>query len=64
METLYQVLGLIGAGLIVWFIYRSIKGRPELFTREALNKSAYTMAILALALIGFVALLVVVVRNT
>lgn len=64
METLYQILGLIGAGLIVWFTYRSIKGRPELFNRENLTKSFGTMGILALILIAFVALLVLIVRNT
>nr|WP_019215624.1 hypothetical protein [Legionella tunisiensis] len=39
METLYQLLGLLGAGLIVWVLYRSIKGRPEQFSRENLSKS-------------------------
>ena len=64
METLYQVLGLVGAGLIVWIIYRNIKGRPEQFSRENLTKSFSSMGILALLLIGFVALLVIIVRNT
>ena len=64
METLYQVLGLVGAGLIIWFLYRSVKGHPEVFSRENLSKSFSTMGILALVLIIFVALLVMVVRNT
>lgn len=58
METLYQILGLLGAAMIVWVIYRNIKGRPEQFSRENLTKSFSTMGILALLLIGFVALLV------
>lgn len=58
MQTLYQLLGLIGAGMIIWVIYRSIKGRPDQFSRENLTKSFSTMGILALLLIGFVALLV------
>lgn len=62
METLYQLLGLIGAAMIVWVIYRSIKGRPEQFSRENLTKSFSTMGILALVLIGFVALLVYLAR--
>ena len=62
METLYQLLGLIGAAMIVWVIYRSIKGRPEQFSRENLAKSFSTMGILALGLIGFVALLVFLAR--
>ncbi len=62
METLYQVLGLAGAALIVWVIYRNIKGRPEQFSRENLTKSFSSMGILALLLIGFVALLVIMLR--
>ncbi|STY27900.1 Uncharacterised protein [Legionella wadsworthii] len=64
METLYQVLGLIGAGLIIFILYRTIKGRPDQFSKENLNKSFYTMGILALVLIGFVALLILIVRHT
>lgn len=64
METFYQLLGLIGAALIIWFLYRSIKGRPEQFTKKNLSKSFSTLGILALLLIGFVALLVLMVRHT
>ncbi len=62
METLYQVLALIGAAMIVWVIYRNIKGRPEQFSRENLSKSFSTMGVLALLLIAFVALLVYLAR--
>ena len=58
METLYQILGLVGAVLIVWVIYRSIKGRPEQFSRENLTKSFSSMGVLALLLIVFVAVLI------
>ncbi|MBA2652048.1 MAG: hypothetical protein H0U73_07275 [Tatlockia sp.] len=64
METLYQILGLIGAGLIIWILYRSIKGRPELFSRENLSKSFSTMGFLAVILIAFIALLVFMLRHT
>jgi len=62
METFYQILGLIGAGLILFLMYRMVKGRPELFTKDNLNKSFYTMGILALILIGFIAFLVLMLR--
>lgn len=62
METLYQLLGLIGAALIVWVIYRNIKGRPEQFSRENLSKSFSTMGILALVLIAFVGVLILLAR--
>lgn len=62
MDTLYQLLGLLGAGLIVWVIYRSIKGRPEQFSKENLTKSFSSMGILALLLIAFVGVLVLLTR--
>lgn len=62
METLYQLLGLAGAGLIVWVIYRNVKGRPEQFSRENLTKSFSSMGILALLLIVFIAFLVFMLR--
>lgn len=64
METLYQLLGLVGAGLIVWVLYRTIKGRPAQFSRANLSKSFSSMGVLALVLIGVVFLLVMLVRST
>lgn len=64
MNTLYQVLGLVGAVLIIWLLYRTIKGRPDQFSRENISKSFNSMGILALLLIGFVFLLIVLVRHT
>ncbi len=64
MDTLYQLLGLVGAGLIVWLLYRTIKGRPEQFSRENMGKSFSTMGILALLLIAFIAFLVFMLNNT
>lgn len=62
METFYQILGLLAAGLILFFLYRSIKGNPQVFNKDNLNKSVYVMGILALGLIAFIALLVFLVR--
>ena len=64
METIYQILALIGAALIIWVLYRSIKARPSQFSRENLSKSFSSMGILALLLIAFVTLLVFTVKNT
>lgn len=63
MTTLYQVLGLVGAILILWILYRSIKGNPEQFSRNNLNKSFATMGKLALILIIFIALLIFMLRT-
>lgn len=64
MTTLYQLLAFIGAALIVWVTYRSIKGRPELFSRENMSKSLFSMGVLAIILIVFIALLVLILRET
>ncbi len=64
MDTFYQILGIIGAALIVWITYRSVKGRPELFNRESLSKSFLTLGVLGIILIVFVGLLILVVRTT
>lgn len=63
METLYQILGLLGAGLIIFLLYRTIKGRPDQFSKENLTKSFSTMGILAIGLIVFIAILVMMLRN-
>lgn len=64
MEAFYQILALIGAGLIVWYLYRTVKGHPEVFSGANINKSLFTMGILAIILIVFVAFLVMMVRST
>lgn len=64
MESLYQVLGLLAAALIVWVLYRNIKGNPQQFSRENITKSFSSMGVLALLLIGFVGVLVLMLRHT
>jgi threonine/homoserine/homoserine lactone efflux protein len=64
METLYQLLAVVGAGFLVWWTYRSVKGRPDQFSKEKLTKSFSTMGLLSLCLIAFVALLVLFVRSS
>lgn len=58
METLYQLLGLVAAGLVVWILYRNIKNQPQQFSREKIMKSFSSMGVLALILIVFVTALV------
>jgi hypothetical protein len=62
MQTLYEILGFIGAGLILFILYQFIKGNPNQFSKENLNKSFFIMGILALILIGFIALMVFMLR--
>ncbi|MDP3559209.1 MAG: hypothetical protein Q8R79_02490 [Legionellaceae bacterium] len=62
MQTLYEILGLIGAVGIVFLLYSQIKNRPDIFNKVKMSQSFYTMGILALLLIGFVAFLILLVR--
>lgn len=64
METFYQILAILGSGLVVWILYRTIRSRPDQFSRENLGKSFTTMAILGIVLIVFVAFLVFMVRQS
>lgn len=64
METLYTILAVVGAVLIIWLLYSTIKKRPDQFSRVNLSKSFGTMGVLALILIIFVAFLVMIVRTT
>jgi hypothetical protein len=64
MNTVYQILGLFGAAMIIFVLYRTIKGRPDQFSKENLNKSFLTMGVLAIGLIGFIALLIMMLKNT
>lgn len=58
METLYQLLAVVAAGLVVWILYRNIKNQPQQFSREKMMKSFSSMGVLALILIVFVTALV------
>ncbi len=64
METFYQLLAIIGASLVIWFIYKTIKNRPDQFSREKITHSFFTMGILGIILIIFVALLILFVRTS
>ena len=64
MNTFYQILGVFGAIMIIFVLYRTIKGRPDQFSKENLSKSFLTMGVLAIGLIGFIALLVLMLRNS
>lgn len=47
---------------IVWRIYKLLKDNPELLSKQNMSKSFTTMGILALILIGGIAMLVMLLR--
>ena len=62
METVYQLLAIVAGVLICWLVYTTVKGQPNVFSRENLSKSLTSMGLLALVLMAFVALLILSVR--
>lgn len=57
-----QLFYLLGIALAGWMIWRTIKHRPEMFTRANLGKSLTTLGVLALILIAFIMILVWMVK--
>ena len=51
------------AGLLVYNLYRSVKGNPNAFSTKNLAKGSYTLGLLAMALIGLIAFCVMIIKN-
>ncbi len=64
METFWQILALVGAGLLIWYMIRTIRSQPEVFSKQMFSKSFYTMGILAVILIAFIALCIFILRSS
>ena len=52
-----------GASLAAWLMYRTIQHKPELFSSENFLKSSKVLAVLAIALTAFIALVVNLLRG-
>jgi hypothetical protein len=63
MELFYQILSLVGAGLIIWIMHRTIKNNKAAFSRDNIQKSLSSLGVLALILIAFVGLLILILRQ-
>jgi|WetSurMetagenome_2_1015567.scaffolds.fasta_scaffold1485979_2 hypothetical protein len=63
MNTLAQILFLILAIFIGWQTYRYVRVNPQAFSKANLSRSIFTLGILALILIGFIALCVVFLKS-
>lgn len=62
MDLIIQLSIAALALFIVWRIYSVLKKNPELLSKENLSKSATTLGILALILIGGIAMMVMLLR--
>lgn len=58
-----KLLLILSIGFMGWLIYRSIKSQPQAFSKENLSKSFYLLGWLALGLIGFIVLLVFLLKK-
>ena len=63
MSVWMQLLYVVCAGLFIWFGIRFIRGNPESFSKENMGKSFQSMAMLALGLIAFIALLIFLLKH-
>lgn len=59
-----KLLYVIGAIVVAGLIFMNIRNNPQAFSKENLGKSFYVLGILALLLIGFIALVVIWLRNS
>jgi hypothetical protein len=64
MSSWMTVVWLIAAVLMIWLIFRMVRGNPQAFSRENLSKSVYTIGILTVILMAVIFLCVLLLRNT
>ena len=63
MSIWMQLLFILCAGLLIWLGVFFIRRNPGLFTKENMEKSFFSMGILTLGLIAFIALLVFLLKH-
>ena len=52
------------SAFLIWRLFVYLRVHPEAFSKENLSRSFFTLGILALLLIGFIAVLVLVVKSS
>jgi hypothetical protein len=63
MTALTQLLVIILAAFLIWQLYRFVRSHPQTFSKDNISRSIFTLGILCLLLIAFVALLVLIVKK-
>lgn len=63
MDMLSKVAAVLFAAFILFMLFRYLKSNPESLSMASLNKSMYTMGLLAIGLIIFIAVIVMLLRN-
>jgi len=60
---LFKLLCIILSIFVIWQLFVYLRAHPEAFSRDNLSRSIFTLGILALVLIGFIAGLVFLVKS-
>lgn len=63
MSQWWNILFVIAAALLAWWGFRTVKNNPALFSKVNFGKTAQTLGVLALLLIGFIGLLVLLLKH-
>lgn len=58
-----SLLAIVGAVLLIWWGYRTVKGNPQAFSSGNFHKSAYTLGLLALLLIGIIVFFIFLLKD-
>lgn len=58
-----KLLFVLLAIFLIWQMFGYVRAHPEAFSKDNLSKSFFTLGILALLLIGFVAVCVFLIKN-
>ena len=62
--TWQGLIGVLAAGLLAWLLYRHTQANPDAYSKANISKSFLTMGVLAIALIGFIALCIMFLRTS
>ncbi len=63
MTTMNSIVLVILSIVLLWVLYSSIKNKPEAFSAKNLNKSFFTMGVLAVILIIVIGLAVIMLKK-
>ena len=63
MTTMNSILLVILSIVLLWVLYSNIKNKPEAFSAKNLNKSFFTMGVLAVILIIVIGLAVIMLKK-
>ena len=58
------ILYVLGAALLLWFTYYSVRSMPDAFTKKKFFSTSSVLAVLTLALMAFIGILVVLLRQS